>query len=80
MSITEYRTKHGLSVEDLAKLCGLKRSTLAMIETGTTGCRLASARAIVHATNGEVGYEDIPLPPVDEDEENGTKPAAPAGQ
>lgn len=58
MTITEYRKKHGLTVEALAVRCGLQRSTLAMIEAAGR-CQLLNAKKIVDATDGEVSYEDI---------------------
>lgn len=58
MTITEYRKKHGLTVEELAVRAGLQRSTLAMIEAAGR-CQLLNAQKIVRATGGEVSYEDI---------------------
>jgi len=78
MTITEYRKKHGMSVEQLAEKCGINRTTLAMVETGG-GCRLLTAKRIVTGTGGEIAYEDLLVDPADaengEQEANGSSGA-----
>lgn len=62
MTLQQYRTKHGLTLEELAGRVGVTKQGLALIESGN-GCRLKTAKAIVDATQGEVGYEDLLVDP-----------------
>jgi DNA-binding XRE family transcriptional regulator len=62
MTLREYRTSHGITLDVLAARTGITKTALANIECGG-GCRLKTAKAIVDATDGSVSFEDLLVDP-----------------
>ena len=60
--IEHYRKKHNLTQEEFAKLVGVSRSYVALIENGIRKPHPETAIAIERATNGEVKKEWLIFP------------------
>lgn len=66
MTITDYMTAEGIGfLEFSVRLHGktgllITPETLRRIAQKQTGCRLATAKAIIAATDGKVALEDLP--------------------
>jgi len=59
MTLKEYRTKHLLTVRDMAQLCGISSAVLCMLETGKRKPTFAHIIIIERATNRQVRFKDF---------------------
>jgi len=59
MTLKEYRTKHLLTVRDMAQLCGISSAVLCMLETGKRKPTFAHILIIEKATKRKVRFGDF---------------------